>query len=60
MAWPLGASLDHALWEALVARLLLLKELDQYISLPKPVASCESLSPAVPMRSVLEPAGFFF
>src|SRR5215208_4636524 len=35
MASPQGASVDHALWEALVARLLLLKELDQYLSLSR-------------------------
>jgi hypothetical protein len=46
--------------EALVARLLLLKLLDQYLALPTPVATCESLPPPVPMGSLFEPAGFFF
>src|SRR5215218_124248 len=45
--------------ETLVARLLLLKLLYQYLALPRSVATCESLLPTVPMRSVLEPAGFF-
>src|SRR5215208_6764325 len=44
---------------ALVARLLLLEELDQYVSLPTPVATGKSFPPTVPMRSLLEPAGFF-
>src|SRR5829696_5276862 len=46
--------------ETLVARLLLLKLLYQYLALPTPVAACESFLSTVPMRTLLEPAGFFF
>src|SRR5215218_3476671 len=46
--------------ETLVASLLFLELLDQYLRLPTPVATGKSLPPAVPMRSLPEPAGFFF
>jgi hypothetical protein len=41
-----------------VASLLFLELLDQYISLPTPVATGKSFPPKVPMGSLLEPAGF--
>jgi hypothetical protein len=46
--------------ETLVASLLLLELLDQDLSLPTPVTTGKSFPPTVPMRSLLESAGFFF
>jgi hypothetical protein len=54
----LRPSVDHGAY-TLVARLILLELLNQYVSLPKPVATCERFLPPVPVRSLLEPAGFF-
>ena len=46
--------------ETLVASLLLLELLDQYLPLLTPVATGKSFPPTVPVRSLLESAGFFF
>jgi hypothetical protein len=44
--------------QTLVARVLLLKLLDQYLPLPKPVAACERLLSTAPVRTLREGAGF--